>query len=322
MIRLNYPKFWQSKNLISCILIPFSWLYIFLGFLRKIFTKEIRLPGKVICIGNMTVGGSGKTQIVEFFANYLTKKKISFVIITKGYGSKIGNDAILLDHTHRSIDVGDESICLFRKGYRVIAAKKIQSTIALLKKLKPQIIIVDDGMQNPGFYKDFQVLTIDNKRNIDNGMIFPAGPLRESPAKSIHKSDLICVIGVNDNNLDLKINHNKPIFYAQTKMVTKLETAKRYIAFSGIGNPDKFFDMLKQNNIKLCDIISYPDHHMYQDTELDQLMTSAQKHDAILLTTQKDFVKIPQKYNIIPVDVELVFRNQIELEKLIDEKII
>lgn len=325
MFKLNYPKFWYKKSLISFCLIPFSWIYVFLGIMRQIVTSSIHLPSKVICVGNMTVGGSGKTQIVEFLADYFTKKKISFVIITKGYGSNIGNSPVLLDETHSTMDVGDESICLFQKGYQVIAAKKIKTTIALLEQIKPKIIIVDDGMQNPNFYKDFTILTIDQERGIGNSRIFPSGALRESPENAIKKSNLICFTGKKNHNQNdhyLKAANDKPIFYAQTKMLTKLDAKKQYLAFSGIGNPDKFFIMLKSNNIKLCDMMSFPDHHIYTQKELDALSQKAKKCDAMLVTTEKDFVKIPKKYNIIPVKVRLSFKNLSKLEKIINEKII
>ena len=324
MIKLNYPAFWQKRNLISYLLLPFSWVYAFLGFLRKFYAKPIRLPAFVVCVGNMTAGGNGTTQIVIWLAKLLAQHNINFVIVTRGYHSKL-QTAKLVTTSDNPRDVGDESVLLAAYG-RVIAVPKIKQIIPLVNDLKPAIIIFDDGMQNPYFIKDFTILSIDPIRSVGNNLLIPAGPLREKPEEAINKADLILAVGnrpCSDSSLMKKIMaSNKPFYQAQIKISNEIDKDTRYIAFTGIGNPNKFYALLRENNLNIIDEITYPDHYDYPLDELKKLTDLARDKGCKLITTKKDYVKLPGDNNIKFVDIELEFAEKQAVVKLIDDQII
>ncbi|NRB09999.1 MAG: tetraacyldisaccharide 4'-kinase [Rickettsiaceae bacterium] len=323
MIKLNYPVFWQKSGLIPLLLTPFSWIYIILGIIRKFFAKQLKLPAPVICVGNITVGGTGKTPTIIWLANFLKQQNINFVIITKAYKSKLKKGTLVNNH-HLACEVGDESLLLRNHG-RVIATKKITDSVPILNDLKPEIILVDDGLQNPNFHKDIKILTIDALRGLGNGKIFPAGALRNSPKKALKNIDLIFMIGNSKCQDEYLIriieNSNKPLFKAKFNLITQINKQHNYYAFCGIGNPDKFYSLLKEYKIPVIKTLSFPDHHQYLDQELTALNIEANKHQATLITTKKDYVKIPEKFAIKYVDIELSFENEHELNKLLYAKI-
>lgn len=298
MIKLRYPNFWENFNIITFLLIPFSWVYIFLGYIRCLVVKPIKLPGKVICIGNITVGGTGKTQLVNWVASELEKESKKFVILTKAYKSTLKN-AVLVKPIHTASEVGDESIMLART-WPVVAAKNIKDSVSIIKKLNVEYIIVDDGLQSPYFYKDYIFLTIDADRLNGNGFIFPAGPLRQKLNKVIDKISAIIMVGNLQNSLnsnkkkflhDIKCS-SKIICRANIELLTKIERSITYIAFSGIGNPDRFFKLLRENNINISETVIFPDHHDYSISDIEKMLIIAKSNNYELITTEKDFVKI------------------------------
>ncbi len=320
MIKLVYPKFWSSNGFIPILLTPLSWLYCTLGFFRKILTTPIRLNAKVICIGNITVGGTGKTQIVESLAKYYKEQNKNILIITKGYGSSL-KTAKLVEKTDTAENVGDESILLSETA-QVIATKKVQYAMPHIEKIKPEIIIFDDGLQNPNFIKDCKIIVIDNLRGVGNGKIFPAGPLRTKTDMAIKECDALITVGDNDCKdftiIQNATNNNKPIFKAKIKLVSALKNTE-YFAFSAIGNPDKFFSTLVNSGANIKQTRAFPDHHQFTKDEIIELKTVAKKSNYTLITTKKDYVKIHETENIDCTIVDIVFENKPEFIKLINE---
>jgi tetraacyldisaccharide 4'-kinase len=317
MIKLIYPQFWQTKNITAYLLLPFSAIYWLLGYIRFCFATPVKFPSKVISVGNINVGGSGKTQIVIWLANFFKLQNIKFVIITKGYGSSL-KKSLLVKDTHKAEEVGDESLVLINHG-TVIAAKKIHYAVDLINTINPEVIIVDDGMQNPNFYKDLTILTIDAARGYGNQFLIPAGPLRQSLASGVKCADIIISVDVvNDKKATV---FQKPFFQAQITPVTELDKKKTYYAFSAIGHPERFLATLMNENIILSGYKFFPDHHNYSDIDLASLDSQAKELDSILITTRKDYIKINGKLSAICFDVSLVIHGQKELENLIYEKI-
>lgn len=323
-IKLNYPKFWHTRNLVSNILVPFSWIYTLLGRIRSFFLKSRKLPWYIICVGNMTIGGTGKTQVVIWLAQLLKRQGINFVIISKGYGSNL-KSAVIVNSGDDPLSVGDEAILLSNYG-NVIASPKVISAIPLLEKINPDVIIVDDGMQNPSFLKDFTILTIDSLKGNGNGLILPAGPLRENATEAVGKSNLILMIGNNECRdaalLKAIEDSGKPFYYGRIKPTGLLDSDREYIAFTGIGNPEKFFSLLREYKIKVAAEICYPDHYSYPSYEVQKLIDRAKKDGYDLITTKKDYVKIPSDYDIKFLDIKLEFKNESEIITLLNEKIL
>ncbi|WP_218459849.1 tetraacyldisaccharide 4'-kinase [Rickettsia sp. TH2014] len=318
MIKLLYPEFWQKRNIIAYLLLPVSLIYQFLGYLRASLARPIMFPAKVICVGNCSVGGTGKTQIVIYLAKLLNARNVSFVIVTKGYGSKLKNPAIV-NASHNVLDAGDESIILAKYG-TVIATKNIKEILPLINELKPDIIIVDDFLQNPHFHKDFTIVLVDSQRLFGNGFLIPAGPLRQYPNKALDAADLICLVSnTNDKIPNILTPYIDKLINAQIVPSTNIDKTKNYFAFSGIGNPERFFSTLENYELNIVGHKIFPDHYNYLQADLENLYSVAKEHDATLITTRKDYVKFSEfSYNDITcLDVELSINNP----DLLNEKI-
>lgn len=323
MIKLRYPQFWLKRGMTSSLLIPLSWIYILLGFLRKLIITPIKLPGFVICIGNVSVGGTGKTQVTKWLADNFQKNNYNFLIITKAYGAQI-KGAKIVEKTDLAEYVGDESKLLSFYG-PVIAAKSLKYALPLINQLKPDVIIFDDGMQNPSFIKDLTILVIDTIRNVGNNKIFPSGPLRMNLIHALSKSDVIAFTGNHPcNNFSLIqtiIDSKKPFFKSKMQLKTNIDKTKNYYAFAGIGNPSSFFHLLEENGVNIVLKKAFPDHYNYTALDIKQLVDEAGDLDLQLMTTQKDFVKINDPINIVNVEVDLYFDNETQLFNIINEKI-
>jgi tetraacyldisaccharide 4'-kinase len=311
MVKLIYPQFWQERKLISYLLLPFSILYFIASKLRALFAIKIIFPAKVICVGNISVGGTGKTQIVIYLAKWLSRLGVEFVIITKAYNSSL-KTAKIVDGKDDAQSVGDESIVLNNYG-RVIAARKIQYTKDLIAKLRPEVIIVDDGMQNPYFHKDFTILAIDGMRKLGNEFLMPAGPLRESRKSGEQKADVIVTVGGDSSFKSSKKNFNAKI----GPIDQNLDKTKGYFAFCGIGNPDKFLLTIKELNLKLLGHEIFPDHHNYTEDDIEFLSKKAQMLGATLITTEKDRVKTQRLQNSVCLKIELIIDQDQEFLSLI-----
>lgn len=319
---MNYPYFWQTNSILSYLMIPLSWVFRCLTCLRKYMAKPVRLGQHVICVGNVTAGGTGKTQIIKWLATYLKQQQIDFVMITKGYNSNLKKATIVTDQ-HTASDVGDESLELSKIG-TVIASPKIQDAMLLISKSNAKVILVDDGLQNPNFIKDTSILAIDPLRGIGNGRIIPAGPMREPFESGADKVDIIMSVGNNtppNSKLTKLIQQsNKPYFEAHIKADENIDHNKKYIAFCGIGNPEKFYNSFDQNSFNIIEKISFPDHHIYKESDLNKLYILAKQNNAELITTRKDYVKLPGHQKINVLDVKLDFaKDEAKMQSLIKE---
>jgi len=309
MIKLLYPKFWYKRNIIAYLLFPLSLIYQLLGCLRHILASPINLPAKVICVGNCSIGGTGKTQIVMYLAKLLKAKNINFVIVTKAYGSRL-KSATIVHQGHTALEVGDESLILAKYG-TVIATKNIKQIVPLIHKLKPSIIIIDDFLQNPHFNKDVTIISVDGERLFGNGFLIPAGPLREYPDKALDAADLIFLVSSVDNKVpNVLTPYIDKLINVQIIPSNNIDKTKNYFAFSGIGNPERFFLTLKNYGLNIVGHKIFPDHYNYLQADLENLYLLAKTHNAILITTRKDYVKFNDLTNdIVCLDVELSINN-------------
>lgn len=323
MFKLIYPKFWQTRSFISYLLWPLSYIFRFLTVLRKFYTRTIFFNAKVICIGNITVGGTGKSQLVIWLANKLRQSNIDFVILTKGYSGNL-KIATIVTNDHTAFDVGDESIMLKEHG-TVVAARKPSYAKKIINQLKPRVIIVDDGMQNPSFLKDFVLLTIDGARGLGNGFMIPAGPLRQSVSQGFQNSDAVVVVEsdvIPSFGKEIRKYH-LPIFKANIVAQNHLSTLKNYFAFSAIGNPERFLNSLMKCKIQVAGFKNFPDHYHYNDRDIESLISIAGNSCAQLITTAKDYVKIPYKYKeyVLCFNTKLIIDEEQQLLELINGKI-
>jgi tetraacyldisaccharide 4'-kinase len=289
---MNTPTFWYQKkpSLISLLLWPIALLYQMAAALRSLLAKpyESKLP--VICVGNFVVGGGGKTPIIDYLASALSKNNKP-CILSRGYKGKLKGPMIVSPVWHSVVDVGDEPLMLAKKGHKVCVAKSKKEGAKFIEAQdKFDIILMDDGLQNPTISKDFSICVIKEKRGFGNGMRFPAGPIRE-----IISDDLInaYVIWENDCSESFPFPVDKIIKTKAIFDVSDLDLKKTYLAFAGIAHPQDFFANCQELGVKLKHKISYPDHHQYSDREIYHLAHLAREYRAILLTTEKDLARIP-----------------------------
>lgn len=275
-----------------------------------LFAKQLKFPCYVICVGNATIGGTGKTQFVKWLVQKL-QNEYKIIVITKAYGVNLQESVWV--GTQSAQMVGDESKLLAAYA-QVIASPSPASATKLVKDYQPDIIIFDDGMQNPSFHKDLTILTINATRGFGNRRIIPAGPLRQSIKSAIDQADISIFIGHKSSHEEQELFEKKP-FNALIE-AKNINPGGKYLAFAGISNPESFFELLKQYSFSVKLSRSFPDHYNYLQEDLDELKVTAEKHNLQLITTEKDYVKIGdkiEKLHYLPVDLKFEVKEEQEL---------
>lgn len=285
---MKTPKFWMTNGILSQLLTPISFIYGFATQWRIKHAKPYHAKAKVICVGNITAGGVGKTPVTMALAKkYLAEgKKVFFV--TRGYKGKLKNIVVDLA-THTPEETGDEARLLAQIAPTIIAPKRdVGAKIA--EKMGAEIIIMDDGFQNPRLYKDESWLVFDGTVGIGNGRIIPAGPLRETLANGEKRANYIIIMGEDKTNL--KTQCSLPVYAGQLEALPCDIPHRRVMAFAGIGHPEKFYQTLREQGYDVVKTKDFPDHHSYSITDIKTLQSEAASENLSLITTEKDFVKL------------------------------
>ena len=307
-MKLKKPKFWDNPKLSiwSILFFPFSLIYFFLSYIKQLKrSKKFHVP--VICVGNIYLGGTGKTPLAkEIFK------------ITRSLGK---NPAFVKKY----YDYLQDEIEMLNEVGKTFAAKERAEGIELLIKNNNDLAILDDGFQDSSIKKSFSILCFNQKQWIGNGFLIPSGPLRER-LSSIKKADCIVINGDKDNIIENQINKIKQlkIFYTKYKPKNlEILKDKKIFAFAGIGNPLNFFELLKKNNLQLLNYQSFPDHYNYKKKDLDNLKSKAKELNALLLTTEKDYCRIDRdvRKGIEKLDVDLEIDSKEEFINLIKKNI-
>jgi len=303
-MKLKKPSFWSKNNhLFSFLLFPFSILIQLLYFFKNIFLKNKKISIPVICVGNIYLGGTGKTPLSIELVRILKKLNMAPVLVKKFYKDQF--DEIDL--------INSKNIEIIKNSSRYIALKEAEE-----RGFKS--VVLDDGFQDHSIYKDLSILCFNEKQLIGNGFTIPAGPLRE-PLSALKRSQILLINGKKNDDFENKIksiNNKINIFYS--KYVAQNSNKflnKNILAFAGIGNPENFFDLLKENNINVEKQISFPDHYNYSQKELNKLLKISKENNLKLLTTEKDFFRI-KHFNATDIDyliIKLEVINQELFEK-------
>ena len=304
----NKPRFWGKKNsLIALILLPFSFLVILIVLIKRLLTRSINFNIPIICVGNIYIGGTGKTPSSILIANELKKLGRNPAIVCKFYKS------------HK-----DEYQLIKKYFQNLIIEKDRTRAINEAEKGKFDSVILDDGFQDFKIKKNLNIICFNQNQLIGNGLVIPAGPLRES-LNSLKEVDLILING--GKNLDfekkiLEINSNLEIFYCEYKIenIDKFKNNK-VLALAGIGSPDNFFKILVENGIEIKKKISFPDHYDFKKDEIDKIIQEADHSNLKIIVPEKNFMKLKnfntQKIHFLKV--ELVIKNKEKFFKRILE---
>jgi len=323
------PPFWWRKPSMACFaLIPFAKIY-GLCARRKLRRKRpptLALP--VLCIGNFTLGGSGKTPLTIAFANEAKAMGIKIGIVSRGTGGAKGG-LHLVDVTHdRARDVGDEPLLLARHAPVVIGVDRL-SAAKQLQNLGCDMILMDDGFQSRRLYPDFSLLVVDAARGIGNGHVFPAGPLRAPITDQLAFTDALLILGQEEGAnkiIRLAARQAKPISTARlTASASHKVAKKKFLAFAGIGHPQRFFRTIEAMGGKVIEQRIFADHHFFSPHELQNLSASAAAQKLWLATTAKDYIRIatsPQKGSLkklVVFDIEPAFDEEAYLKRILQQ---
>ena len=320
---LKAPKFWYEKNntLFSILLYPASLAYRFATRINIFLKKSVKSDIPVICIGNLVVGGAGKTPVALKIGKILTMAGYNPHFLTRGYAGKLKNN-IKVSDCHSAEEVGDESLILSKIAPTWIGSNRIKSSF-FAKKNNADCVIMDDGFQNPTIKKDFSIIVIDGKQGFGNRRVLPSGPLRESINRGFKRADAIIVVGEDLFKIKSILPKSIPCFdaYFDVSKNKEIFKGKNVTAFAGIAFPAKFFETLRQQGAKILKTVNFPDHYIYDENDLLKLVEIANNNQSILVTTTKDFLRIPENYKTIihKLEGEIVLKNEDVLQKVLSD---
>lgn len=307
---------WSGKNKLYLLLLPFSWLYGLIVLIRcwlykiSIF-QSWKAPVPVIVVGNLTVGGNGKTPVVIYLVEQLKQRGYRVGVVSRGYGGKSQHYPLVLDEHTSPLLAGDEPVLIYQRTHVpvAVAPKRAEAVQALLAAHPLDIIVTDDGLQHYALQRDIEIVVMDGQRGFGNGWWLPAGPMRER----IGRLTTVDLTIVNGQLATEKLLHNSVIMQlVPTQAVNVLTGDKCDVhqlahiqAMAGIGYPPRFFTMLKDMNIHLEETYAFADHQSYQ---LEQLRLLASPEQTLLMT-EKDAIKCYQfaqsNWWYIPIDAIL-----------------
>lgn len=272
---MKTPKWFEKTGFIACLLYPLTWFY-YIGS-RLVFNirkrRQCISKRPIICFGNILSGGVGKTPIVRNVAHFFDAP-----VVMRGYKK-----------SKETGFIGDEAKMLSMDGILVHVGNRKRNIELLNKQKSKSPIIMDDGFQNSSIKKDISVLVFDESIGYGNGLILPAGPLRE-PKSGIRRADAIILIKRKNVKKNFYLPTDIPVFYANVKEDCPFDKNTDVVAFSGIGYPKKFFDNIPS---QVVEKISFPDHYQYTEKDINDLIKKANDKKAKLLTTEKDWVRLP-----------------------------
>ncbi|KAF2989785.1 tetraacyldisaccharide 4'-kinase [Methylocystis sp. MJC1] len=317
---MRAPQFWRTEGVASRLLSPFGLVY---GALTRVrlARKAPRASLPTIVVGGLTAGGDGKTPLVIALAKMLVTEGERPALLTRGYGKRSGRcEPFAVSADDDAATVGDEALLLSRHALAIVGSDRAASA-ALARELGATLLILDDGLQSRRLSPDLSLLVIDSDYGAGNGRCLPAGPLRAPLEAQIAAADALIVIGAGAAGRRLAASCAKPVFQAQIApepKAAKALTGKRVIGFAGIGRPEKFFRSLAETGAEVVAARSFPDHHRFDEFDLAELMALARRHDATLVTTEKDAVRLPPALDSETLPISLAFTEPGALKATLD----
>ncbi|MBU6372662.1 MAG: tetraacyldisaccharide 4'-kinase [Alphaproteobacteria bacterium] len=321
---MRAPEFWSghaqgrdAAPMLRALLTPVSWLYAGAAALRQATTTPSRVGAPVICIGNVSVGGVGKTPIVRAVRALLAARGVTAHALSRGHGGALKGPVRVDPDLHGAGDVGDEPLLHARDGPAWIARDRLAGARAAAAA-GAAAIVMDDGFQNPTLAKDLSFLVVDARDGFGNGAVLPAGPLREPVAAALSRADAVILMGEGDAENDPRLAQ-RPVLHAELTPAGPAPDGP-LVAFAGIGRPQKFFDTLTALGADLADAVPFADHHPYTAQDLDFLLKLAADRGARLVTTEKDHVRLPAaaRSAILTLPVTARFADEAALAAFLD----
>jgi tetraacyldisaccharide 4'-kinase len=298
--RLREPAFWwREAGAAAALLAPLSALYGGIAG-RRMRRTGMRAAAPVICIGNFTLGGTGKTPTAIAVAQLLAGAGETPVLLSRGYGGGLAGPVQVDISRHRAAEVGDEPLLLARVAPTIIARDRVAGARAATAA-GATVIVMDDGLQNPSLEKDLSIVVVDARRGLGNGKVFPAGPLRAPLDLQFTRTNAVLLIGPSGGMapvVESAARYAVPVFHATLEPDAAAVAAlrgQRVLAFAGIGDPDKFFATVTSAGIDAPVRRPFADHHRFTEDEATALIADAKGDGLTLLTTEKDFARMSGK---------------------------
>ena len=313
------------------MLTPFSHLYGIVA--RRPFGKGVTSKIPVICIGNFTAGGAGKTPVALSLAKHFQARGDEVVFLSRGYGGAFSGPHLVSSTNDRAQGVGDEPLLLAKQAPTIIARDRVAGLRFIEEQFTPDLIIMDDGFQSARIKPHHALLVVDGKRGLGNGFIMPAGPLRAPLSVQLDHADSLLVVHSPQQNhatVEKLIRHfeeeQASVFNVSLKLTQDYDLAgKRVVAFSGIGHPQKFFDTVEECGADLVSSMPFPDHHSFSEGEAANILLQANLFDAEIVTTAKDAIRLEGGEGNLAklleaskvIEVEAVFDTPTNLDDLV-----
>ncbi|MBC6405933.1 MAG: tetraacyldisaccharide 4'-kinase [Rhodospirillales bacterium] len=289
---MRAPGFWCRDGFLARLLSPLGAVYTAAGRRRQRRARPKRLPIPVICIGNLVAGGAGKTPVALAVAAAVKSRGLRPCFLTRGFGGSLAGPLWVDPLRQNASEVGDEPLLLARAADCVVSADRpLGADLALTRR--PDVLILDDGFQNPSLAKDLSLLVVDSAYGFGNGRVLPAGPLREPLKEGLARANALVLLDGDEPRCALDLVSDLPRLEARLAAEGAFD-GRRVFAFAGIGRPGKFYASLKALGAELVGSLAFPDHHRYSAAELSRLKAAAEAKNAALITTEKDLVRIDE----------------------------
>lgn len=295
---MKAPAFWwdRTPGVMATLLMPAGLVY---GWLtgRRMAQAGAKAGVPVVCVGNFTAGGAGKTPVAMALAKALIAAGAKPAFLTRGYGGTLAGPVAVDPAAHDAVAVGDEPLLLARVAPTIVARDRAAGA-ALAVAGGATVIVMDDGLQNPALAKDFTLAVVDGGVGFGNGLCVPAGPLRAPVARQAAQVDAVIAIGMGKGITDAVSTAGaagKPVFRTNLAVADAVAddiAGQRVLAFAGIGRPEKFFETLTGLYAKIDIAQAFADHHRFTDEEATQLVAVAKARGLKPVTTEKDHVRL------------------------------
>jgi tetraacyldisaccharide 4'-kinase len=310
---MRAPDFWQKGGALAALLAPLGALYGASVAFKARRGKSLDPGLPVICVGNLTAGGSGKTPVAIAIAEMLRGRGHKPYFLTRGYGGSERGPA-LASRGHSAAVMGDEALLLARTAPAIVARDRAAGA-RLAKQKGATVLVMDDGHQNFTLRKALSLVVVDAETGFGNGCQIPAGPLREPVAQGLARADAVILVG--DGMPDLK-GYAGPVLRAHLKAEGAAFAGQDVFAFAGIGRPEKFITSLEESGANLTGSCFFDDHHPYAEEEIAQLKMLA--GEAMLVTTEKDFVRLTtaQREGVRVLKIAATFDDKAAMDGLLD----